>query len=434
MLPLSLSGFLSIFAFMYLVMTRRMAAFTALIIIPVLIALLGGFAPELPSMMLKGLSTIAPIAIMMMFAIIYFGIMSDVGLFDLLIIKILYTVKGDPLKIIMGTVILAMIASLEGEGAVIFMIVCTALLPIYQKLHINPIILAVICIMDTAVKNLLPWAAPSARVLTALHLDVTAVFHPLIPVIIAGYAWIFLAAYILGRRERKRLGILQIDNSVIEKIAKEVTTHHAKHKRPTLFFINLVMTLILMAVLFTNTVPTSIAFIIATALALVINYRQAEEQQAHLMTHAKEVMTVISVIFAAGIFLGILSETKMTDAMAHTLISFLPSNLGSHFAIITALLSAPLTFLLSNDGFYFGILPILNKTANSYGISAAEIGRASLLGTPIHMLSPLVAAVWLLVGVCKISFGDLQRGGIWWCAGLMMVNIVVALLTGALVL
>src|SRR5436190_299266 len=147
---LSLSGFLIIFGFIYLITTRKMAAFTALVILPVLVALFGGFAPELGTMMLTGVSTIAPTAVMMMFAIIYFGIMADVGLFDSLIIKILHTVKGDPLKIIIGTVILAMIASLEGEGAVVFMIVCAALLPIYQKLHINPVILAVICVMDTA--------------------------------------------------------------------------------------------------------------------------------------------------------------------------------------------------------------------------------------------------------------------------------------------
>jgi CitMHS family citrate-Mg2+:H+ or citrate-Ca2+:H+ symporter len=69
--------------------------------------------------------------------------------------------------------------------------------------------------------------------------------------------------------------------------------------------------------------------------------------------------------------------------------------------------------------------------AEAHGISAAEIGRASLMGTPFHMLSPLVAALWLLVGLCKISFGDLQRGGFWWCFGLMIVNIITALLFGA---
>ena len=429
---LSLSGLIIIFGFMYLIMSRRMAAFTALVIVPVVVALFGGFAPELGGMMSKGVSTIAPTAAMMMFAIIYFGIMSDAGLFDSLIIKILHAVKGDPLKVTIGTVILAMIASLEGEGAVVFMIVCTALLPLYQKLHMNPVILAVICIMDTAVKNLFPWAAPSARVLTVLKLDASEVFHPLIPVIIAGYSWVFLAAYLLGKKERSRLGIVQIETASIEKISMDITARHAEHKRPQLFYINLLITLTLMVVLFANVIPTSVAFIIATALALAVNYSRMEDQQAHVISHAKEAMTVTVVIFAAGIFMGILSETKMTDAIAQTLIAFIPSSIGQYFSIITAILSAPLTFLLSNDAFYFGILPVLNKMASSYGISAAEMGRASLLGTPIHMLSPLVAALWLLVGICKISFADLQRGGIGWCLGLMMLNIVVALLTGAL--
>jgi CitMHS family citrate-Mg2+:H+ or citrate-Ca2+:H+ symporter len=262
-------------------------------------------------------------------------------------------------------------------------------------------------------------------------LDASDIFHPLIPVIITGYLWVLFTSYILGKREQARLGIVQMDSSIIEHISSEIILKNAKYKRPKLFSVNLILTLTLMILLMTTKIPILIIFLVGTALALILNFRVAEEQRGRMVAHAKEALSVSSVVFAAGIFLGILTGTKMTNAMADSLISIIPSGLGMHMGIITAILSAPLSFFLSNDAFYFGILPVLNHMATVNGISAAEIGRASLMGTPLHMLSPLVAALWLLVGLCKISFGDLQRGGIWWCLGLMLVNIITALSVGA---
>jgi CitMHS family citrate-Mg2+:H+ or citrate-Ca2+:H+ symporter len=428
---LALLGCCMVITFMYLILSKRLSGFSALVIVPIFYAFIAGFGDQISAMMLQGILSIAPTAIMMLFAVLYFGIMMDVGLFDPLIINLLKKVHGDPLKIIMGTTFLAMIASLEGEGAVVFMIVCSALLPLYRKFNINPVILAVICSMDTAVKNMFPWAAPGARVMAVFKLDATDIFHPLIPVIIAGYLWVIFASYILGKKEQARLGIIQMDSSLIEHISTEMILKNAKYKRPKLFPVNLILTLTIMGLLLTTKIPILIIFMVGTALALTLNFRVAEEQQGRMIAHAKEALSVSSVVFAAGIFLGILTGTKMTDAMADSLISIIPSGLGVHMGIITAILSAPLSFFLSNDAFYFGILPVLKHMASIHGISAAEIGRASLMGTPIHMLSPLVAALWLLVGLCKISFGDLQRGGIWWALGLMLVNIITALAVGA---
>lgn len=434
---LTLLGLLMVVTFMYLIMSKRMTGFAALILIPILFACFGGFASQIGVMMMNGVKTIAPTAIMMMFAVIYFGVMVDVGLFDLLIIKILQKVNGDPLKVVMGTAVLSMIASLEGEGAVSFMITCTAMLPLYRRLNMDPVILAVIGAMVAAIKNMFPWAAPTARVLAALKLDASVIFNPLLPVIVCGIIWLLVTAYFLGKQERVRLGVLHIEESTINQIAAEVVSKNPEFKRPKLFWINLIMTLTLMGLLLIEKqigVPIAIIFMVGSALALIVNFPNIKEQQGRLLAHAKEALQVTSVVFAAGIFMGILSDTKMTDAIAKYFVGIIPADLGSHMTMITAIISAPLSFLLSNDAFYFGVLPVLNNMAATYGISSAEIGRASLLGTPIHMLSPLVASLWLLIGMCDINFGELQKKGILWMTGLMVVNIVVALVTGSITL
>ena len=77
----------------------------------------------------------------------------------------------------------------------------------------------------------------------------------------------------------------------------------------------------------------------------------------------------------------------MVDAMAQGVVTLIPDALGPQLPIITALLSMPFTFFMSNDAFYFGVLPILTKALLMELVP--EMGRASLLGQPVHLLSPL---------------------------------------------
>eukprot|EP01034_Spumella_vulgaris_P015627 gene15627-19964_t len=75
---LTLLGFGMVITFMALIMTKRLSPMVALILIPVLFALVGGFGgPKLGEMMIDGVKTLAPTGVMLMFAILYFGIMID---------------------------------------------------------------------------------------------------------------------------------------------------------------------------------------------------------------------------------------------------------------------------------------------------------------------------------------------------------------------
>ena len=120
-------------------------------------------------------------------------------------------------------------------------------------------------------------------------------------------------------------------------------------------------------------------------------------------------MPVVSLIFAAGVFMGIMDGTKMIESMSKMIIAAIPESMGPHFPLITALISLPGTFFMTNDAFYFGVLPVLTKAAAAYDIPAYEMGRAALIGQGMHLLSPLVPSTYLLVGLGKVEFGDLQK-------------------------
>lgn len=165
---LAFMGFLMIIVFMFLIMTKRLSAMIALMVVPVIFAVIGGFWKGIGKMAIDGVTSVAPTGIMILFAILYFGLMIDAGLFDPVISQILKLVKGDPLKIAIGTAVLAVLVSLDGDGTTTYMITISAMLPLYQRIGMKPLVLAGIAVSGSGVMNLLPWGGPTARAMSAL--------------------------------------------------------------------------------------------------------------------------------------------------------------------------------------------------------------------------------------------------------------------------
>ncbi|MFF7063805.1 TRAP transporter large permease subunit, partial [Pseudomonas sp. NPDC008258] len=157
---------------------------------------------------------------------------------------------------------------------------------------------------------------------------------------------------------------------------------------------------------------------------------QMQDQRRRISAHAPTALNQIAIFLAAGILAGILSGTGMVDAMSKSFLNMLPAQWGPYMAPITALASIPGTFFMSNDAFYYGVLPVLAKAAEVYGITHAEIGRASLVGQPIHLLSPLVASTYLLCGLAGVEFSDHQKYTLKWAFVLCMVIMLVSMAFG----
>jgi len=163
----------------------------------------------------------------------------------------------------------------------------------------------------------------------------------------------------------------------------------------------------------------------------VINYPKLPDQRARLVAHAGNVISVVSIIFAAGVFTGVLNGTGMVTAMSGSFVTLIPPSLGPHLAPITASASMPFTFFISNDAFYFGMLPVIAEAAGQFDVSKLELARASLIGQPVHILSPLVPSTFLLVGLAGVDLGDHQRFTLKWAVLICVVMALAAMLTGA---
>ncbi|MBF7017584.1 CitMHS family transporter [Staphylococcus durrellii] len=425
---LAILGFMMIAVFMILIMTRKMSALIALIVIPTIFALIGGFYAGIGKFMLDGIGTVAPTGIMLTFAILYFGVMIDAGLFEPVIKLIVKVVKGDPVKIAIGTVLLASMVALDGDGTTTFIITVTAMMPLYKKIGMSYYILSTLALLSIGVMNMLPWGGPTARAISSLHLQTEDVFIPIIPAMIAGIIFALAVAVILGNRSKKYIhSATDIDTNDLQMVDSK---EESLLKRPKMIIPNAILTISLIVCLLIELLPIPILFMVWFGVALLLNYPNLSIQNSVVKKHAGDVLAVISLVFASGIFTGIMDGTKMVDEMAHTLVQIIPEALGSHFAVITAILSGPFTYFMANDPFYYGVLPILAESAHQFGISKVAMARASVLGQPLHVLSPLYAAGYLLVGMLDIEYGRNQRIVIKWAIGSSLFMIFIALILG----
>lgn len=430
---LSILGFCMIATLLLLVFSKRVSVVVAFVLVAVVFAVISGFSADMGQMMMDGILKVAPTAIMIVFAILYFGLMIDVGLFDPMISKILSFVKGDPLRIVMATAIITILVGLDGDGSSTFMISVSAMLPLYQRLGMNRLILAGVVGLAAGVMNILPWGGPIVRAAASLNVEINDLFLPLIPVMVAGLAWVLFSAYILGKKERERLGVLKFQPSMA--FAETAATTVEEYKPVTkIFWFNLILTIVIMVMLIMEVLPIQILFAIGFVLALLVNFPNPKEQQKMILNHANSFVTICTLVFVSGIFIGVFTGTGMMEEMAASIVSVIPDWIGSHLAILVALTSIPMGLVFSPDVYYFGILPIISETATSFGIDPVEIGRAALLGhsTTGFPLSPLVPATFILVGLVGVEFGDHQKFLFKWAYGTTIVMTIAAVLIGVI--
>lgn len=406
---LALLGFITIFTLLTAILTKRMSPLVALIAIPVAAALIGGFGLETSTFIVSGITKIAPVAGMFVFAILFFGILTDAGMLDPIISGILRIVGSRPSRIVPGTALLALLIHLDGSGAVTFLVTIPAMLPLYQRLGIDKRILACVASLAAGV-NFLPWTGPMIRASAALHIPISEIFMPLIPVQLVGLVFVFSVALYLGIKEERRLGLAKGAASSFVQ-ARELSEEEKKIRRPQNFWINIVLTVLVLGVMISGKIDPVVMFMLGVVLALMINYRDVDMQRARIDAHAKAALLMASILFAAGVFTGIMSKSGMLSAMAKMAVGFVPPSMASHIPVVLGLLSMPLSMLFDPDSFYFGVLPVIAEVGHMLGVQPLHVAQAALLGqmTTGFPVSPLTPATFLVAGLAGIDLADHQK-------------------------
>ena len=425
---LAIVGLITILAVLILIISKKMTTMLALIVLPVIACIIIGKSGLIGKFMLSGIKSVAPTGAMFIFAVLFFGVMSDVGAFERIVNKIIKIIGADPIKICVGTLLITIMTHLDGSGATTFLITVPAMLPIYDKLKMNRLVLATIVAMGAGTMNMVPWGGPTLRAATALNISLVELYSPMVIPQICGLIACLIITILFGIKEKKRLGasLTNIDVSLTKLSEEEEAL-----RRPKLFWFNLILIIVTIIALVQNVLPPVGCFMVALAIALIVNYPDVGIQGKLVDSHAQAALMMASVLFAAGIFTGIMKESGMLEAMAKGLVTILPSAIMSHLALILGVFSMPLSLIFDPDSFYFAVLPILAQAGQAVGIPAVDMARAAICGqiTIGFPISPLTPSTFLLIGLAGVDLGRHQKHSFipLWIISLTIVFVAVIL-------
>ncbi|MCH9691741.1 MAG: citrate:proton symporter [Gammaproteobacteria bacterium] len=431
---LSVIGLLIVLVVVGLLLTNRVSPIVALVIVPVIGAVIAGFNPaEIADFFNSGLNKVLATATMFIFAILYFGVMKTAGLFDPLIYRVIKLCNGNVIAIAVGTVLIGAIAHLDGSGASTFLITIPALLPIYQQLRMSPYLLVLLVGASASIMNMVPWGGPLGRAATVIGADPSELWYSLIPLQIVALMLLAVMAVILGVRERRRIAMVNInhmdtDNSGFKK--SNVISNFNRNNR-VLYWFNVLLTILLVAVLVMRIFPTSLTFMLALSIALPVNFPSVKQQMEQIKLHAPSALMMSSIILAAGVFLGILNGSGMLSSLAVSLVGVLSSEIVPYLHLIVAFFGAPFELLLNTDAYYFALLPLVEQTVSQFGVEPTSTAYAMLIGNVIGtFISPFSPALWLAMGLAGIEMGRYIRYAIWWIWGLSIILLCIAKIMG----
>ena len=439
--------------FMYVIMKKKMSPFTALVLIPLafaLVAVLTGVVQDvnIGTLVRQGLfgnnskdkltamKGTAETGVMLLFAILYFSLMLDSGLFDPITNKMIRYAKGDPMKVLVATAIVAAAVSMNGDGTTTTLICCSAFVPIYKKLDMKLMNLGVLVILQNTIMNLLPWGGPTARAMSVLGVEADILGYLAPGMVLSILYVIFFVARGMGKKERARLGIKELTDAELDELTTISDPEVLAIRRPQNFWINAVMTLVLVGWLVAGSfidaieVKPVVLFLIGTGLAMMINYPDLKTQSKRIGENAGDAVQVVLLVFGAGVFMGLFQGTGMAKALTDSIVHIIPLQLAGFWSLFIALISVPGTFFLTNDGFYYGVLIPFAEIGRQYGFTDMQMALASLMGQAFHLLSPLVAFIYLLLRLTGLDMGEWQRESAKYAAVVFVIFVVTIVLMG----
>lgn len=387
---------------------------------------------EMGDFISAGVEGVHSTAALFIFSVLFFGIMTDAGMFDKIINALMKKVGTNVVGVALMTCVIAMIGHLDGGGASTFLITIPAMLPVYKRLNMRPTTLLLICVTAMGVMNLLPWGGPTMRSATVLGIDPNELWMQLLPMQIVGIVIALATAIIWGNIEKKRgAGTSGAVEAAVDKA--DAVKDENELARPQFFVFNVLLTLIVIVCLIFLDVPSYYIFMVGCAIALFVNYRGSKLQNSIIKSHSGPALMMASTILAAGVFLGVLEESEIMVHMANVLASFIPVSMGRFLPLIIGVLSVPLTLLFCTDSYFFGLLPVLIGIGNEFGVDPAHTAITMVVcRNCATFISPVVPATFLGTGLAGVEIKDHIKTSFFWIWGVSIVCLIAGIVLGVL--
>ena len=437
---LALLGFATVIAVIVLLLRNVTVPALAFVSVSTITAAIlvatGAFTlDEMADFIKEGVKGVHGTAILFIFSVLFFGVMTDAGMFDKIIGALMKKVGNNVVGVALMTCLIAIIGHLDGGGASTFLITIPAMLPVYKRLHMRRETLLLICVTSMGVMNLLPWGGPTMRAASVLGVEPNDLWGQIVPMQVVGLVLAVGTAIFWGFQEKKR--IAKLGDAAVEDAGKyddsESEEKNNELARPKNFIFNVILTLAVIIVLVMDIFPSYYVFMVGCALGILVNYRGKKLQNSIIKSHAASGLTMASTIMCAGVFLGVLSKSGIMEKMAIMMAGVIPASMGKFLPVIIGVLSVPLALLFDTDSYFYGLLPVLISVGNQFGVNPAHIAIAMVVcRNCATFISPVAPATYLGIGLAGVEIKDHIKYCFGWQWGVSLICLVAGLILGVI--
>lgn len=448
---LSAVGFILVIVMVALIIRGKVALPPVLILLPTIaIIFLGltgylavGDNPAAPLSLLEcikvlqgylgdGLKSVLNTAALFTFAVVFFNVLGDAGMFDSIVARMMKYVGNNIAVILLMTCLLTTISHLDGSGATTMLITIPTMLPLFKKMRVSPVILLCYACLVSGVVNMLPWTSALGRVAAATGVDAREIWTALLPVQIVGIVICYASCFVVGPLLKKRgFGMTDTEFAEMKTGMLKPADPVLKISTPVLIF-DMVLTVILVLCLLMGWLNTNLAFMIGLSIALLVNCKDAKEMTAQIRKHGSAALNMVMILFSIGMLVGVMSGSGIMSAMTATLAGLVPEALGSHLPFIIALIAVPLSMIVGSDTVYMVMTPIFAEMTIGFGGTALAACCATVIGSCIAAGMCLVApSPYLALGLAGVEMNEhLKKNFIpTWALGIILA--IVGAIVGA---
>ena len=412
------------------------------------------------AMIKSGFNSTAPTAALFVFSVLYFGIMTDAGMFDVIIGKLMKLVGDNVIGVCVMTAVIALIGHLDGGGASTFCIVVPAMLPVFKKMHMRKTTLLRIAVLAMGVLNLMPWAGPTMRAASVLGMEAGALWNTLLPIQIFGIILALAHAVLAGIQEKKRGAglagkLAREEGEVALEDGQQVAASDNDLARPKLFVFNIILTLAVIAMLIWDVFPSYVPFMLGVAIALFVNYGFTAKMHKKIINlHAGPALMMCSTLMGAAVLMGVLTSSMGADGkvisaktlelaetdipsvvrcLAGIVASILPKFLGQNLPLVIGVLSVPLALAFDTDSYFYGMLPVMIAIGQAFGVEALPIAVAMVVcRNCATFISPMVPATLLGTGLADVDIKDHIKASFLYVWAFSILCMIFAVIVGIL--
>ncbi|HAV1626407.1 TPA: transporter [Enterobacter hormaechei subsp. steigerwaltii] len=375
------------------------------ILLPTIAALICGFGfKDLGEYVAQGLKSVVGTATLVAFSAMFFTLMKEAGVFDVIVRFILRFVTASTFSVLLATLVIASICSLDGNAYATLLVTVPALLPIYEKMNISRKTLLLLVTVGVGVTGITPWGGSLNRAIAVTHLDILEVYYQLIPLQAILFVLGVLLCWFMARVENRSGS--GISSEAFYEMRQEMLTGKNEHN-PWLLKLNFLLVIATIVILVSGLVAGNYLFMIAFSLAVVINYPDAKKAQQKIKDYALTIFPVIVIFLTIGVFVGILQNTGIIKVLVNELAAIFPASLGPYLYLILAAFSVPIVILIGSDAFYFALLPLAVGLGQNFGISPMHVTIAMLITEQIGLLlSPVIPATHLGLSLLNLRVDE----------------------------